>query len=65
MTQPLLTHLHQFITTHYNRKEFRTLCFNLNVEYDGLGGEGRSDKARELVRHVERRHQLPPVSGGD
>ncbi len=62
MTHPLSTRLHRFIITHYDRKEFRTLCFDLDVEYDDLGGEGRSDKARELVRHVERRRQLPQLS---
>ena len=53
-----LTRLHQFIVDHYDLEELRTLCFQLGVEYDDLRGEGRSGKARELVRLMSRHGRL-------
>lgn len=42
----------------FNESELRTLCFDLGVDYDGLPGEGKADKARELVGHFWRRGHL-------
>ena len=58
MTQPDTTQLHRFLVDHFNLEELKTLCFNLGIEYEDLGGEGRSDKARELVRAMQRRTRL-------
>ena len=62
MTHPLSTRLHQFILTHYDLEEFRTLCFDLGLGYDKLRGEALDGKARELVLKMERRRQLPRLS---
>jgi formylglycine-generating enzyme required for sulfatase activity len=58
MTQPDATQLHAFLVDHFNLEELKTLCFNLGVEFEDLGGEGRSDKARELVKAMQRRTRL-------
>ena len=58
MTQPDTTQLHQFLVDHFSLEELKTLCFNLGVEFEDLGGEGRSDKARELVKAMQRRTRL-------
>jgi formylglycine-generating enzyme required for sulfatase activity len=58
MTISSITDLHQFIVAHYSNEELKTLCFNLFVEYEDLSGEGRSGKARELVKYVERHGRL-------
>ena len=58
MTQPDATQLHQFLVAHFSLEELKTLCFNLGVEYEDLAGEGRSDKARELVKAMQRRTRL-------
>ena len=58
MTQPDTIQLHQFLVDHFDLEELKTLCFNLGVEYEDLGGEGRSDKARELVKAMQRRTRL-------
>lgn len=58
MSQPSITQLHQFLLDHFNTEELKTLCFNLFVEYEDLGGEGRSDKARELVRLMKRHGKM-------
>jgi len=44
-----LSKLHQLLTEHFNLEDLRTLCFELNVDYDDLPGEGKTAKARELV----------------
>ena len=53
--------LHRVLVEHFNEEELRTLCFHLSVEYDDLAGRGRSDKARELVKHLARRGQIPAL----
>lgn len=53
-----LFQLHQFIADHFDLEELRTLCFNLGVRYDDLGGEGLSAKARELILGLGRRNQF-------
>ena len=37
----------------YDLEELRTLCMDLNVDYDSLRGEGKAAKARELVLYME------------
>lgn len=39
----------------YNDAELRDLCFELEVDYDDLPGDGQSAKARELVLLAKRR----------
>ena len=46
--------LRQILTTYFNESELRNLCFDLGVDYDNLPGEGKGDKARELVALFER-----------
>ncbi len=43
---------------HYNLDEFRELCFNLGVDYDNLGGEGKRAKARELLLLIYRQDRM-------
>ena len=42
----------------FSESELRTLCFDLGVDYDGLPGTGKTDRARELVGHFWRRGHL-------
>ena len=42
----------------FSEGELRTLCFDLGVDYDGLTGDGKTDKARELVAHFWRRGHM-------
>jgi len=50
--------LRQMLTTQLSEEELRTLCFDLDVEYDDLKGESKADKARELILYLERRVRL-------
>lgn len=48
--------LHHVLHTRFDQEELRTLCFiRLGVNYQDLGGEGHSAKARELVLYMSRR----------
>lgn len=49
------------LTTRFNLSELRTLCFEMNIDYENLAGEGKVDKARELVAYLNRYHRLPEL----
>ena len=53
-----LVALRKRIVTNYNLEEIRTLCSDIGVDYDDLGGEGKEAKARELVAYLKRRNKL-------
>lgn len=48
----------RFLRDKFNDQELRDLCFELAIDYESLGGEGKAAKARELVAHCERRERL-------
>jgi formylglycine-generating enzyme required for sulfatase activity len=50
--------LRERIISCFDEEELRTLCFDLEVDYDDLRGEGRAGKARELVAYFERRGRI-------
>ncbi|HRN69038.1 MAG TPA: hypothetical protein PLD89_13010 [Promineifilum sp.] len=52
-----LVQLRQALDDGYNDSEMRDLCFELNIDYEDLPGDGQSAKARELVLYA-RRHGL-------
>lgn len=49
------------IVEHFNASEFRTMCFDLGVDYDGLEGETLHDKAREFVLYLNRVGRCPDL----
>lgn len=49
--------LRQLLVQNFNVDEFRTLCFDLGIDYDDLPGETLGAKARELLLYCER-HDL-------
>jgi hypothetical protein len=53
--------LTKFIRDKFNDSELRDLCFELDIDYESLGGEGKAAKARELVAFCERRDRLPEL----
>ena len=46
--------LHQNLTKYFREGELRTVVFYLGLDYDDLEGQGKADKARELVALLER-----------
>jgi hypothetical protein len=59
--QRYLTRLRQVLATHFDEDELRTLCFDLEIDYDDLAARGKANKARELVEHLERRDLIPDL----
>lgn len=44
-----------------DREELRTLCFDLDIDYDALRGEGKDDKVRELITLLRRNGRFPEL----
>ncbi len=53
-----LTQLRQIIERHFDDEEMHTLCFDLGIDYDSLGAQGKAAKARELVAYLARHGRL-------
>lgn len=51
-----LAGLRQNLVDCFSVSELQTLCFDLGVDYDLLPGEGKENKARELIYYVIRRN---------
>ena len=49
------------LTRHFNLEELRTLCFELGIPFDELGGQGLRGVSRELLLYVQRRDRLPEL----
>lgn len=56
-----LTQLRKVLKEQFNEGELRNLCFDLNIDYDSLPGEGKADKARELVAYCKRHGCIPEL----
>jgi len=51
--------LHKLIVRHFNLSEIRSLCFQMNIKFDELGGELTLDaKTQELIDYMDRRLML-------
>ncbi|MEO7913265.1 MAG: CHAT domain-containing protein, partial [Roseiflexaceae bacterium] len=57
-TMPNASELRQIIIEQFDLEELRTLCIDLGVDIDDLRGEGRANKARELIGYLQRRGKL-------
>jgi len=44
--------LRQVLAQYYNEGELPTLCFDLAIDYESLGGRGKSENVAELVLHL-------------
>jgi hypothetical protein len=49
--------LREQLTTLFNDGELHTLCFDMRIDYESLPGDGKADRARELVAHCERNNR--------
>jgi hypothetical protein len=53
--------LRQNLVGNFGDNDLRDLCFDMDVDYESLPGEGKSAKARELIAYCERRGRLPEL----
>lgn len=75
-TPKQLAELRQNLVDYLNEEELRTLCFDLDVDYENLPAQGKAGKVRELISYLRRagrvselveqcRKLRPDVSWGD
>jgi hypothetical protein len=57
----VFTHLRQSLTERFDDNELRSLCFDLRIDYDSLGGEGKAGKAREILAYLDRHERIPEL----
>ncbi|KAA3663460.1 MAG: hypothetical protein DWQ04_10600 [Chloroflexi bacterium] len=53
-----LSRLRQMIDKLFNESELKTLCFDLEVDYEKLPGSNKEDKVRELIGHFDRQEDI-------
>ncbi|MCI0580863.1 MAG: hypothetical protein L0332_29960 [Chloroflexi bacterium] len=58
LRQLILARLYLRLNDSLGEEDVRQLCFLLGVEYDDLGGRGKSDRVRELIIHLQRRGRV-------
>lgn len=49
-----LRKLRNLLIKSFNMSELHDLCFTLNVDFDGLPGDGKKGKVRELLQYLKR-----------
>jgi hypothetical protein len=53
-----LTRLRKGLIKYFSDGELRDLCFDFGIDYDNLPGQGKADKARELVTYFAHRGRI-------
>ncbi len=56
-----LTRLRRILVNHFDEGELATLCFDLGLDYEVLPGQGKANKARDLVMYLEHRGRIPEL----
>jgi hypothetical protein len=56
-----LTGLRESISKTFSKDELRILAHDLDIDYDDLGGETKTNKVLELIAFMQRRNQLPTL----
>lgn len=51
-------HYRRLLLDYFNDDDLRNLCFELNIDYDVLPGDGKDAKVRELVQYCERHQRM-------
>lgn len=53
-----LQELNKKINRTFNESELKNLCFNLEIDYENLSGNTKSDKIRELILFCQRHNRI-------
>ena len=56
-----MSRLRENLERFFSVEELRTLCFDLGVDFESVGGESKAGKTRELVAYSHRRGNLPEL----
>ena len=54
--------LRDVLTQYYSDSELHSMCFDLNIDYESLGGRGKSEQALKLVLYAQRTNRLNDVA---
>ena len=58
LSREQLADLRRKLVDHFNDEELRTLCFDLEADYENLPAQGKEGKARELIAYLQRQGRL-------
>ena len=50
--------IRQLLTERLDVTDIRTLCFDVDLEFENLSGQNKQEKVIDLLAHFERRQQL-------
>ena len=50
--------LREILSEHFSSDELQTLCFDLNIDFENLGGQSKQAKARDYIAHCERNSRI-------
>ena len=53
-----LVSLRRILVRQFDTNELGTLCFDMNIDWEGLPGDGKGAKVRELLAFLERRGRI-------
>lgn len=57
-TEECRSRILEILNKRFDEGELITLCLQLNIDYENLPATGKINKARELIKYLERRNQL-------
>jgi len=55
-------HLRQVLTQYYSNSELHTMCFDLGIDYEDIGGSGKTEKVVELLAFAQRHNRLDNIA---
>ena len=55
LSQPQLVELNSKMNQYFSLDEIESLCFDMGIDFESLGGEGKGGKVRELIAFCQRR----------
>lgn len=58
LTLAQISQLGREICAHFSENELRSLCFDLDVNFDSLPGSNTREKTNEMIRHFSQRGQI-------
>jgi hypothetical protein len=56
-----LVQLRRVLVDYFDEGELKILCFDLGVDYEVLPGQGKANKARDLVIYLQHRGRIPEL----
>jgi hypothetical protein len=58
LEQMILARLYLTVERQFNESELHNLCFQLGMDYENLGGQGKAAKAQALISYLHRRGRI-------